>query len=57
MIEKYTSYDHKRHNVLTSEAFRSTVRTSMQGRLLDLDKDEASKVTIAQHLRNASQTP
>ena len=47
MIEKYTYYDHKRHNVLSSEAFRSTVRTSMQGKLQDYEKDEASKITIA----------
>jgi hypothetical protein len=47
VIDKHTYYDHKRHNVLCSEAFRSTVRSSLKGRLESLDKDEASRITIA----------
>ena len=37
VIDKYTYYDHRRHNILSSEAFRSTVRTSLQGTLQIMD--------------------
>ena len=56
VVDKYTYYDYKKNNILKSQAFRSTVRSSLAGKLETLEKDENSRITLAENYRLSTNT-